>query len=461
MCRASGKPLRIAIPTWQGSLTTALPMSCRTNYRGRRSARRSVFLFLRPQQIPIESRVHENFFYMYNFKRWPHIHIHMIAGSLEVKLPTIWTDGKAEVGRVREEKSRREKIREEKEWEERRCRWRNTVFCQRFVAPEGREVGSLKRRVRSHVVRWEMNSCTPLWREAHLQVKKLKAPHVQSTLEVQMSKRCTPLWREARLEVKSVKNWWVRSTFWKLRCRKSACRCGAKHIPKSKCTKHVSLGALLEVEMFKKCTRLWREAHFQVKMLKAPHAWTTFEDSDVVLRGRLKGFCTLPKVSKTWGFVACPKTMAGVGHFKRIWKDAFCVAGAVQKTCSSEMLGGQGADFLRGVAFWSVRSSGLLRWFCVTGAAIRMTWHHLCVAGAALYTDGVEKSKTHWYEAVSSALSFPFLKEVSQNCFVFDVVNFENESRRIASFLKPSSSKNENVSQNCFVFKLAERQIDT
>ena len=30
--------------------------------------------------------------------------------------------------------------------------------------------------------------------------------------------------------------------------------------------------------------------------------------------------------------------------------------------------------------------------------------------------------KTHWYEAVSSALNFPFLKEVSQNCFVFDVV---------------------------------------
>ena len=25
--------------------------------------------------------------------------------------------------------------------------------------------------------------------------------------------------------------------------------------------------------------------------------------------------------------------------------------------------------------------------------------------------------KTHWYEAVSAALNFPFLKEVSQNCF--------------------------------------------
>jgi hypothetical protein len=46
----------------------------------------------------------------------------VIAGSLEVKLPTIWTDGKAEVGRVREEKRRRKKIREEIESEERRCR---------------------------------------------------------------------------------------------------------------------------------------------------------------------------------------------------------------------------------------------------------------------------------------------------------------------------------------------------
>jgi hypothetical protein len=39
----------------------------------------------------------------------------MVEGSSEVKLSTIWTDGKAAVGRVREEKRRREKIREEKE----------------------------------------------------------------------------------------------------------------------------------------------------------------------------------------------------------------------------------------------------------------------------------------------------------------------------------------------------------
>ena len=64
--------------------------------------------------------------------------------------------------------------------------------------------------------------------------------------------------------------------FWKWRCRKSARRCGAKHISKSKCTKQSILGPLLEVEMSKKCTPLWCEAHFQVKMYKAHHSRTTF-----------------------------------------------------------------------------------------------------------------------------------------------------------------------------------------
>ena len=65
--------------------------------------------------------------------------------------------------------------------------------------------------------------------------------------------------------------------FWKLRCRKSARRCGAKHISKSKCTKHTSSGPLLEVEMSKKCTPLWREQKFRrqnVQNTPAPdHFW--------------------------------------------------------------------------------------------------------------------------------------------------------------------------------------------
>jgi len=50
----------------------------------------------------------------------------MIEGSLEVKLLTIWTDGKAEVGRVREEKSRREKMQVRVKV----AKPRNTVFFQ-------------------------------------------------------------------------------------------------------------------------------------------------------------------------------------------------------------------------------------------------------------------------------------------------------------------------------------------
>ena len=97
-----------------------------------------------------------------------------------------------------------------------------------------------------------------------------------------MSKKCTPLWREAHFDVKMYKTLGVRSDhFWKLRCRKSARRCGAKHISKSKVLKTGGLGPLLEVEMSKKCTPLWREAHFEVKMYKTLHVRATFGGSDV------------------------------------------------------------------------------------------------------------------------------------------------------------------------------------
>ena len=64
--------------------------------------------------------------------------------------------------------------------------------------------------------------------------------------------------------------------FWKLRCSKSALRCGPKHISKSTCTKHRSVGALLEVEMWKKHAALWSAAHFEVKMCKTPQCRSIF-----------------------------------------------------------------------------------------------------------------------------------------------------------------------------------------
>ena len=183
---------------------------------------------------------------------------------------------KAEVRRVRREKIRRKKM----QMCEKVGKSRNTVFFQWFGAPEGRKVGSLKRRVRSQLARWEMKNCTPLWREAHFEVKMYKAPQLR-----------TP------------------DHFWKLRCRKSARRCGAKHILKSTCTKHTILGRLLEVEMSKKCTPLWREAHFEVKSVKNWRSRTTFGGSDVE---KVSKKCTLlwreahfeVKSVKNWGFWA-------------------------------------------------------------------------------------------------------------------------------------------------------------
>ena len=86
--------------------------------------------------------------------------------------------------------------------------------------------------------------------------------------------------------------------FWKLRCRKSARRCGAKQISKSKCEKHQGFGPLLEVEMSKKCTPLWCEAHFEVKMLKTPGFRTTFGGSDVAsLRFATLHYITLHSIT--------------------------------------------------------------------------------------------------------------------------------------------------------------------
>ena len=46
--------------------------------------------------------------------------------------------------------------------------------------------------------------------------------------------------------------------------------------PSQKGKKHLTFGPLFDVQMLKKCTPLWCEAHFQVKSVKNPHSRTTF-----------------------------------------------------------------------------------------------------------------------------------------------------------------------------------------
>ena len=212
---------------------------------------------------------------------------------------------KAEVKRVRREKIRRKKM----QMREKVGKSRFTVFFQWFVAPEGRKVGSLKRRVRSQLARWDMRKCTPLWREALFQVKMDKTLEDRTTFGSWDVEKVHAVVARSTFWSQNVQNTPWSDHFWKLRCRKSARRCGAKHISKSKCTKHTSVGPLLEVEMLKKCTPLWREAHFQVKMLKTLGVRTTFGGSDVE---KVSKKCTPlwheahfeVKSVKNWGFWA-------------------------------------------------------------------------------------------------------------------------------------------------------------
>ena len=146
---------------------------------------------------------------------------------------------------------------------------RNTEFFQWFVAPEGRKVGLLKRRVRSQLARGEMKNCTPLWREAHFQVKTHKTHHVRTTFGSWDVEKVHAVVARSTFPSQNAQNTPGADHFWHLRCRKSARRCGAKHISKSKCTKHTTFGP-------------WREAHFQVKMYKTLGVRTTFGCSDVV-----------------------------------------------------------------------------------------------------------------------------------------------------------------------------------
>ena len=123
--------------------------------------------------------------------------------------------------------------------------------------------------------------CTPLWREVHFQVKMYKTPQLRTTFGSCDVEQVHAVVARSTFPSQNVQSTSASDRFWKLRCRKSARRCGAKHISKSKCTKHTRFGPLLEVAMSKKCTPLWREAHFQVKMYKTHQVRTTFGSCDV------------------------------------------------------------------------------------------------------------------------------------------------------------------------------------
>ena len=297
----------------------------------------------------------------------------------------------------------------------------------------------------------------------------------------------------------------------RMRCRKSARRCGAKHTSKSKCTKHLSFGALLEVEMSKsarccgakhiskststkhtrpgpllevemskRCMLLWREANFEVKMIKASHVRATFGLWSAVSRGRRKGLRTVFKVRKTWRFCSISKNDGRRGTFEEDLQR--CIF--------------RGRRSTRDMFIRDVRRFG--RWFPERGCILE---HQIFSFGKMILRDrcstsydlaslfrgrrntldkwsgqiakniGTRLSALHstfhfWRMSARIAsflmLSTSIIEKVSQTCFVFDVVKFKKwgSLAKLSRVWCCQVQKIANVSQNCCVFKLAVRQID-
>ena len=257
----------------------------------------------------------------------------------------------------------------------------------------------------------------------------------------------------------NVQNTSASDHFWKLRCRKGACCWGAKHISKSKCTKHTRFGPFLEVALSKKRTPLWREAHFEVKMYKTLHAWTTFGRSDVVLRGRCKGLCPVSKVSKTWGFCSISRNNGRRGAFEE----------DLQRCIS------RGRRSTRDMFIRAVRRSG--RWFPERGCILEhqifrfaeMILRDRCSTSYDLASllRGRRSTLDRWVvEKSQNALARG--RQLCTQLSIFEGCLAElfrfwgcqlrklRKSRRIVSFLMLSSSKIEEVSQSCFVFDVVK-----
>ena len=258
--------------------------------------------------------------------------------------------------------------------------------------------------------------CTPLWREANFEVKM-------------MFKNCTPLWREANFEVKmrkplqrnafgswdvqkmhatvaqstfrlqNVQNTSAPEHFWKLRCSKSARRCGAKQISKSKYQKHHMLDHFWKLRCSKSARRCG------AKHISKSKCWTR---SDVV--SQAQGILNLAKSEQI------AKVLWQLQQRWQAW-DVWRRSAKMHFAC---LAGAQGLQF----GGSNLKSSGSLR--CFLWQAQHFVWPGLTFSRQAQYFRQMsqQKRKTQWYEAVSSALNFPFLKEVWQNGFACDAVKF-------------------------------------
>ena len=172
---------------------------------------------------------------IFDCRRWETARkLEMIEGSLQVRLRTIWTDGKAEVheksqrgNRKKREDQRRERVRRKKmKAREKVAKSRSVLFFNVFQMFCGSgESRSRLAKAAGAEPSGQMRDET--WIKLHVavaccgakQMRKSKCQKKRNDMqrrkmsEVEMWNRCTPLWREADLEVKRCKAHHSRSTF--------------------------------------------------------------------------------------------------------------------------------------------------------------------------------------------------------------------------------------------------------
>ena len=188
-------------------------------------------------------------------------------------------------------------------------------------------------------------------------------------------------------------------------------------------------GALLEVTMFKKCTPLWCEAHFKVKMDKTRRPRnklltkhisksnaqnTTCSGLFWTLKRRFvwqaQGILPLPKMSKTWGFCSISKND---GRRRTFEED-------LQRWISRGRRNTRDMLIIR-----DARRSG--RWSPERGCILE---HQIFRFAKVILRDTALHSTFHFWISCRIAsfwmVSSSKIEEVSQNCFVLDVFKFQS-----------------------------------
>ena len=159
--------------------------------------------------------------------------------------------------------------------------------------------------------------------------------------------------------------------------------------------------------------------------------------SDVVLRGRRKGLCTVSKVSKTWGFCGISKNNGRRGTFEENLQRYIFRGRRSTRDMFIRDVRRSVADFQRGDAILEHQilrfAEMILRDRCSTSYDL-----------ASLFR-GRRSTLDRWSGKIAKRIG-------TRPSALHSTFHFWRKSRTIASFLTLSSSKVEEVSRNCCVF---------